>query len=45
MRKFISVKTVRSMVNSQFNSTLAVGSTLAKSDVLRCWVFQENSES
>lgn len=45
MRKFVSVKTVRSVVNSQFNSSLAVGSTLSKPDVLRCWVFQENSES
>ncbi|HGN2570836.1 toprim domain-containing protein [Providencia rettgeri] len=45
MRKFVGVKTVRSVVNSQFNSTLAVGSTLSKPDVLRCWVFQENSES
>lgn len=45
MRKFVGVKTVRSVVNSQFHSTLAVGSTLSKPDVLRCWVFQENSES
>nr|WP_285811242.1 phage tail tape measure protein [Xenorhabdus sp. SF857] len=45
MRKFVGVKTVRSIVNNQFNSALATGSTLKKPEVIKCWVFQENSES
>lgn len=44
MRKFVGVKTVRSVVNNQFNSTLAVGSTLKRPEVIKCWVFQKNSE-
>nr|WP_282554891.1 hypothetical protein [Providencia stuartii] len=45
MRKFVGVKTVWSAVNSQFNSTLAAGSTLKRPEVIKCWVFQEDSES
>ncbi|EOE1184624.1 hypothetical protein [Proteus mirabilis] len=44
MRKFVGVKTVRSVINSEFNSSLAVENTLKKPEVIKCWVFQENSE-
>ena len=45
MRKFIGIKTVRSCVNSMYNSCLPIASTAKKPEVIKCWVFQENSES
>lgn len=45
MRKFVGIKTVRSVVNSQFNNSLAIGSALKRLEVIKYWVFQENSES
>ncbi|MBE8613929.1 bifunctional DNA primase/helicase [Morganella morganii] len=45
MRKFIGIKTVRSCVNSMYNSCLPIASTAKKPEVIKCWVFQENSEN
>lgn len=45
MRKFAGIKTVRSCVNSRYNSHLPVASTLKKPEVMKCWVFYENHNS